>query len=237
MIPGAASQVVFAQQPDAATAGSALSPAVTAKLEDVFGNVETGDNASILSIVMASGPISAAFASGSTTTATVNAGVAAFNNLKLNTAGNYTLQASDGALNLTSAASSTFTITPAAASLSQSIVSAAAPTLLPGATTTVTLTTVDAYGNLEPAGLPIAFGVGSGSASGTFSSVTYSTGGLYTATFTATTAGGNTFTAAINGQAVTFDGAHLHCLGWSWRHDRHGQADLHLAPGDRCVRL
>ena len=95
------------------------------------------------------------------------------------------------------------TVTAGPVSLSQSTISLTAANLIAGSTATVTVTAKDAYGNPEPAGLPITFGLGSGSGSGTFSSVTYSSGGLYQATFTATTYGSNSITAAVNGQAIT----------------------------------
>src|SRR5205085_478744 len=107
--PAAASQIVFGQPPTNGTAGVPVSPSVTALLEDQFGNAETGDNASSLSVAIASGPSGAAFAGGSTTTATVGGGVATFGNLILDTAGAYTLQAGDAALLLSSAPSASFT--------------------------------------------------------------------------------------------------------------------------------
>src|SRR5207244_836877 len=73
-----------------------------------------------------------------------------------------------------------------------------------GRTITVTLTAKDANGNTEPdGGLTVVFAPGSGVGQGTFGSVTDNQDGTYTATFTGTTAGGNTLTATIDGQAVT----------------------------------
>src|SRR5262249_53682567 len=93
--PAAATQLVFGQQPGNTVAGVTLSPALTVKIEDQFGNIETGDNTSTLSIAINSGPAGAVFAAGSTTSVTVAGGIATFNNLTLNTAGNYTLKVSD----------------------------------------------------------------------------------------------------------------------------------------------
>ncbi len=108
-----ASQLVFGQQPTNATAGAPLGPVVTVKIEDQFGNVETGDTTSTLNIVIASGPTDGVFTSDSTTlNVPVSAGVATFTTLKLNSAGTYSLQATDAAPTLTSAASSPFTISP-----------------------------------------------------------------------------------------------------------------------------
>src|SRR5206468_4297768 len=110
--PNVATQLVFGQQPSHTIAGVALAPTVTAMLKDVYGNVETGDNTSSVSIAIASGPAGAAFASGSTTAAFVSAGVATFTTLTFNTAGTYTLQASDASPAFTTAASSSFVVSP-----------------------------------------------------------------------------------------------------------------------------
>src|SRR5262249_7256960 len=93
------------------TAGVAISPAVTVKVEDQFGNVVTS-NSSTVTLTLSSGT----FEGGSTTaTATASSGVATFSNLKIDTAGSYTLSGTDGALT-GSGASNSFTISPAAAS-------------------------------------------------------------------------------------------------------------------------
>src|SRR5205814_1931684 len=112
MRPAAASRVVFGQQPTDATAGAALSPAVTVKVEDQFGNVVTSDTSTV-AMAVASGP--GGFDAGSTTSVAAVGGVATFSNLKLDAAGSYTLSATDGTLAGTGASSS-FTISPAAAS-------------------------------------------------------------------------------------------------------------------------
>ncbi len=90
--------------------------------------------------------------------------------------------------------------------LAQSTISVAPASIQAGGTTTVTLTTKDSAGNAETSGgLTVAFGLGgTGSATGTFGSVTDNHNGTYTATFTAgTNVGTNTITATVNGQAVT----------------------------------
>ena len=101
-------------QPSNTTAGAAITPAVTVKIEDQFGNVVTSDSTDTVTVGIASGPGGASFAGTSTLTVTANTGVATFNNLRLNTAGSYTLSetASGG---LTGPASNSFTVTPAAA--------------------------------------------------------------------------------------------------------------------------
>jgi hypothetical protein len=89
-------------------------------------------------------------------------------------------------------------------SLDQSTVALSTTPITAGATATVTLTVRDAQGNQEShGGLIVVFGLGSGSGRGTFSAVQDNGDGTYTATLTATTAGSNTITATIGGQAVT----------------------------------
>ena len=95
---------------DNATAGVAISPAVTVKVEDTYSNVVTS-NSSTVTLTLSSGT----FASGSSTaTATASSGVATFSGLIIDTAGSYTLSATDGSL--TGATSNSLTISPAAAS-------------------------------------------------------------------------------------------------------------------------
>jgi len=101
--PAAAVQVVFVQQPGGGTVGQPITPALTVDVEDSFGNLVTGDHSNV-TLAVASGPGTLA---GTTTVAAV-AGVATFGNVSLTAAGNYTLNAADGAL--TGATSNRFTI-------------------------------------------------------------------------------------------------------------------------------
>ena len=105
-----ASQLLYQQIVTTGTAGQALAPAVTVVVEDAFGNVVTSDTSNI-KIAVASGPDGF---TGSTTNVAAVSGVATFNNLVLDTAGSYSLQATDGSL--TAAISGNITINPAAAS-------------------------------------------------------------------------------------------------------------------------
>ena len=93
--PATASQLAFQQTPTTGVTGQPLSPAVTVAVEDAFGNVVTSDTSSV-TIAAASGP--GGFATGSTTSVSAASGLATFSNLMLNTAGNYTLSVTDGAL-------------------------------------------------------------------------------------------------------------------------------------------
>jgi adhesin/invasin len=91
-----------------------------------------------------------------------------------------------------------------ALSQSQSGVSLSSSTIPLGGTTTVTLTARDSFGNqVHHGGMTIAFGLGAGTAGGTFSAVTDHGDGTYTATFTGSTAGTRTITATMNGTQVT----------------------------------
>ena len=80
-------------------------------VEDAFGNVVTS-NTSTVTIAVGSGP--GGLTAGSTTSVAAVSGVATFSNLVLDTAGTYTLKATDGAL--TSVTSGNITVSPAAAS-------------------------------------------------------------------------------------------------------------------------
>jgi autotransporter-associated beta strand protein len=90
-------------------------------------------------------------------------------------------------------------------SLSRSSVAVGPPDILPGDTTTVTLTAKEADGSQEASGgLHVAFSVGAGSTgSGTFGAVVDNGNGTYSATFTGTTAGGISIAAAVDGHSVT----------------------------------
>jgi YD repeat-containing protein len=97
-----------------------------------------------------------------------------------------------------------FTVTPGAVVPANSLVSVASPTVQSGVVDTVTLQARDAAGNDVPTGgLTIAFGLGTGAATGQFGSVKDNGDGTYTATFTGALAGANTITAMANGQTVT----------------------------------
>jgi len=103
--PAAAAKLVFVQQPSNCGTGITISPAITVDVEDQFGNIVTSDTSTVM-LSTASGPGTLT----GTTTITAVGGVATFGNVSLTTAGNHTLNASDG--NLTSATSSSFTVVP-----------------------------------------------------------------------------------------------------------------------------
>jgi hypothetical protein len=101
------------------------------------------------------------------------------------------------------ASTAALTVTPGPVSPSQSTVTVSPATISSGGTATVMLTARDAYGNVEPGGLAVAFGLGTGGGAGTFGAVTDHGNGTYTAVFTGAQGGTNTITATIGGRAVT----------------------------------
>ncbi|MFN2420511.1 MAG: beta strand repeat-containing protein, partial [Gemmatimonadota bacterium] len=106
---GAATQLVFSQQPTTTPAGATITPAVTVRAEDTAGNLATSFTGNV-SIAIGTNPAGGTL-SGTTTVAAVG-GVATFSDLRIDKAGTgYTLVASSSGL--TSATSSAFTITPA----------------------------------------------------------------------------------------------------------------------------
>src|SRR5262249_26423027 len=108
--PGPASKLVFGVQPSTTTAGNAISPAVTVKVEDQYGNVVTSDSSNVTI-----GSSTTAFTTSSTLTVAAKSGVATFSNIDPTTAGtSNTLSASDGSL--TGATSNPFTANPTAPS-------------------------------------------------------------------------------------------------------------------------
>jgi hypothetical protein len=193
--PAAASKLAITQTPTTGTAGQALGTALTALVEDTFGNVVTS-NSSTVALAVLSGP--ASFASGSTTSVAAASGVASFSNLIFNTAGSYTLSASDGSL--TGATSGSFTVSPAAASklvISQTPTSGTAGQALG---TSLKISVEDAFGNVVSSnGSTVAVTVASGPGSfasssttsvaassgvATFSNLIFDTAGSYTLSVT-----------------------------------------------------
>jgi hypothetical protein len=104
--------LAFAQQPTTTAPGQAISPSVTVDVENLSGQLLTGDN-SLVTLSVASGPNGGTL--GGTVSANAVNGVATFNNLTLSAAGNYSVLASDGSF--ASATSTGFTVTNSTANL------------------------------------------------------------------------------------------------------------------------
>src|SRR2546427_4303835 len=111
LVAGTATKLAFVQQPSNTVAGQSISPAVTVEVEDVNG---TRVNNSTASISVAIGTNPGGGSLSGTTTVTASGGVATFSNLSINKTGTgYTLSATGSGLS--SATSTTFNITPGAA--------------------------------------------------------------------------------------------------------------------------
>jgi len=107
--PHTPASLAFSQQPSNTASGASISPAVTVQVLDSNGIVYTGSTASVAIAIKSGTGTSGATLSGTLTQSAVN-GVATFNNLSINDAGNnYQLQATSGSL--TVANSATFNIT------------------------------------------------------------------------------------------------------------------------------
>ena len=149
VMPAKANQLAWTTQPPAtSTVGTGLVssgsfPAVS--LEDPYGNVETSDSSDTVTVsVYGTG---GAVLPGSSVTATLQNGVATFNNLIIDQSGDYTLNATcDGF----SSTSNSFTITPGAAG---GTVLSVSPGSVPGdgnSAATVTAVVYDSYDNPVP---------------------------------------------------------------------------------------
>ena len=108
-----ASQLVYLTGPSNTTAGVAITPPIVVDVEDKFGNLETG-NTSAVTLAINTGPSGGVIAAGSTTTIDASGGQATFRNIILDTAGAYTLSATDPSL--TGATSGSFSVSPSTVS-------------------------------------------------------------------------------------------------------------------------
>ena len=147
------------------TAGNPLTDPIVIDEEDQYGNVETGDNSTVVTASLNSG----AGTLDGTTTATVAAGVASFNDLEDDTAGSLSLEFAAG--NLPALISNPSTVTAAPAS--QIVVNRPPSGVIAGITFTLVVDANDPYGNLAtsysgPFTVALASG-SSGTLSGTLS--------------------------------------------------------------------
>jgi hypothetical protein len=125
--PGLASKLAFGQQPTTTKVNQIISPAVTVRVLDAFGNLETGDSVRSVSVAIGTNPTGGTL--NGTTTVADSGGIATFSTLSINKVGKgYTLVGSSSGL--TSVTSVSFNITRGgkAAALSQPLlVSAGTP--------------------------------------------------------------------------------------------------------------
>lgn len=175
--------------------GAAVSVLPRVRVLDAFENQIAG--AAVTFTVTAGG--------GSTTggsTTSDAAGVATIGSWTVGTTpGANVLQAEAGGKTV----SFTATAVAGAASAATSLVTVGSPTVGSGATTTLTLTTRDQFGNaLATGGAVVSFTRTGGTSNGTIGPVTDNNNGTYSATFSATTSGtATTIGATIGGVAVS----------------------------------
>ncbi len=189
--PGLPNKLVVSAQPAATiTAGSTVSVGVT--IEDQFNNVVTTGNTGstdTIQVALSSG----SFAAGTTSVAAVN-GVANFSGLQINTAGSFTITASDTSRGgVTSATTNNVTVNPG---LPNKLVVSAQPaaTITAGGTVSVGITIEDQFNNVVTTGN------------------TGSTDTIHVALSSGTFAAGTTSVAAVNGVA-TFSGLQINTAG------------------------
>ncbi len=141
VIPAVAAKLVVQTQPSAATAGEAFATQPVVAEEDAYGNIETGDSSTTVTVSPASGdgPLQG------TATATLVRGVATFPGLIENTAGPLTLNFTAGSL--TRGISDAIIV--AAAPATQLVVTTPPTTLVAGQPFTVAVAAEDTYGNVD----------------------------------------------------------------------------------------
>lgn len=148
---GAASGLAFAQQPTDAVAGTSLSPPVTVKVVDGFGN-PTGSGTQAVQLGIQNN-VNGAVLSG-TTTVNASSGVATFSAVSLDKAGSgYRLGAT--ATGLSNAVSQPFAITAGSPSSIGFTTTTASVTAATCAGSPVTIGLKDAYGNPAVATSPV----------------------------------------------------------------------------------
>ena len=163
--PGPAAQLVIQTPPFASvTAGNPLTDPIVIDEEDQFGNIETGDNSTVVTASLNSG----AGSLNGTNAATVAAGVASFNDLEDDTAGTLSLKFAAGNLPAVISGSSTVTAAPA----TQIVLNQRPSGVIAGIAFELVVDANDPFGNLDTSySGPVAVALASGS-SGTLSGTT-----------------------------------------------------------------
>ena len=161
---GAATKLVFGQQPTNAASGAAMTPAVTVQIQDAAGNLIN----STASVTLAIGNNAGSGTLAGTATVNAVAGIATFSGLSIDKAGSgYTLAATSGAL--TPATSSAFNIAAGAAAklvfLQQPSNAASGAAITPA----MTLQIQDAASNLVSSAASVTLAIGANPNAGTLS--------------------------------------------------------------------
>ena len=198
--PAGAGTLAFTVQPTDVVAGAAIAPAVQVTARDAFGNVSTGFTGTV---TVAIGNNS----NGGTLTGTLSrpavAGVATFNDLKVDKAGpGYTLTAA--ASGLAGTTSTAFKVDAGAVSASQSRVAVAPATITASSgssATTITVTARDAFSNPVPGTTVTVLATGQGNTLVQPAGPTDASG-VATGTLSSTGAGAKTVSATVNGVTV-----------------------------------
>ena len=188
--PAAASQLVIQTQPSAtATAGVAFAAQPVIYEEDKYGNLETGDNSTVVTATLGSGagPLQGA------TTATVHGGIATFTNLADDKAETISLKFMSGMLTTPN----TSGVAVSAATASSFTLSALPATVMAGTAFNFTVTACDAYGNVATGYTGTVHFTSSDGAANLPANDTFTSGNAGVNSFTATlnTAGAQTITA------------------------------------------
>ena len=137
----AANRLSFNQSPGNTVAGVAFASQPQVTVQDQYGNTVTTDTSNVTIAVMGG----TAAVTGCANTKAASSGVATFSGCTITTAGTYTLTATDGLL--ISAVSTSFTISPAAASQLAFTTQPGGGTSSTAWATQPTVTVQDAYGN------------------------------------------------------------------------------------------
>ncbi|QOJ15705.1 MAG: hypothetical protein HRU75_14100 [Planctomycetia bacterium] len=139
--PAAPAALAFGQQPTQVNLFENITPAVTVRVNDAFGNLTSSPSANVTMSIQ-TGPAGATLSGGTTRAST--GGVATFDDLRLDRSGAYTLRAEAGGLTAALSASFNVIATPVAIEFVQQPTNAVAGASI---TPSVTVRLVDVLGN------------------------------------------------------------------------------------------
>src|SRR6056297_3089000 len=193
---GEASSMTVTTPPSETTAGTSISPAPAVTITDDAGNAIGGVNVSV------SEQGGYTFDSGTLSSLTDANGVASFDGLVINTAGNYTLEFDADAPAVSSISSTPFDVVPAAGDPANS--TANVPDGAAGDPTTITISVWDQFNNAvtgASGALSVSFVTGPNSGS-SFSTITDNGNGTYTTSYTPTALGEDEISITLNGTNI-----------------------------------